>query len=679
VKLSVRNCIFSATALVCCALAGVPAALAAVPSAMDLARAPAIDQVSISRDGKHIVALTSTDGQTVNISIWKTDALHEKPTVLGSGRMRFTDVSFLKNDRLLVEAIQPYTLGADKGHAFKDVVTDLNGNEWRPLLPEPNPKTDEEAVWNAHFNGDLVSALPLDPRNVIVMDQRLGGNGDIYKVDVYTGRADRIERGSEKFFEVQPDLKGEVRGKTEFDYDNGKVYLASWLKHPDTGKFEEHFRWYAKDRVPMDVVGFDTDPNIVFVRTTPAGHDKAGIYVYDIRARKILEPLFEHKLFDAVGIRRSTRPASYGEITGFIYDGESRNTYWTQPNTAALNKSLRASLGLTTIPVDWVDPGTGERAKINVPLAGDAMITGSSEDLRYAIVERSGASQPSEFYLLTADGKLALLGKSRAWIDPAAIGETTLVQYAARDGLMIPAFLSLPPKSTYGPGPYPTIILPHGGPWARDYLGWDGSAWPQYLTSRGYAVLKPQYRGSKGWGQKLWRAGDSEWGQKMQDDKDDAAKWLIAKGVAAPDRIAMFGYSYGGYAALAAAIRPNGLYQCTISGAGAPDLAEFRKTTFENRYQREFQNPTIGGMDALDRAREASIPVFLYHGDRDTIVDVKQSRKFAAQLKAAGKPYKYLEIEDMGHQGITMTPAMLEQQLVEIERYLKTDCGPGGL
>ena len=103
-------------------------------------------------------------------------------------------------------------------------------------------------------------------------------------------------------------------------------------------------------------------------------------------------------------------------------------------------------------------------------------------------------------------------------------------------------------------------------------MDWDLAGWVQYFASRGYAVIEPQFRGSTGWGQKLWRAGDREWGQKMQDDLDDAVKWLIAQHVADPKRVAIFGYSYGGYAALAASIRPNGLYQCAISGAGAGDL-----------------------------------------------------------------------------------------------------------
>ena len=660
------------------ALAQAPAAAAALPSPADFTRAASIGSVAISRDGKHLVALTSPDGETVNISVWRTDAPSQPPTVIGSSRMRFLGVEFLKNDRLIVAAIQPFTSGSTRRHLTKQYITDLEGREWKSLLPETHARSEIVAYYNAINDADILDSLPLDPKHVLVIDNRVETFGDVYKVDVYTGSASRVERASEKVVGKQTDLKGEVRARQTIDYEKGNVYFAQWIKHPDTGAWEEHFRWYAKDREPVGIAGFTQDPNIVYIATSK-GTDKTTIYEYDIRSRKILEPLFQHKLFEASYVIQSSSPADYGRPLGFIYQAETNRIYWTDEKLAGVDKGLRKALDITTTPMQWIDPGTGEAAKISVTDGVDARISDWSEDRRLVIVEKSGPRQPPEYYLLNEAGQLTLLGRERPSMNTAALGDVRLVQYAARDGLMIPGFLTTPPKHIYGPGPYPTLILPHGGPWSRDNYEWDISGWTQYFATRGYAVLQPQFRGSEGWGQKLWRAGDAEWGQKMQDDKDDGVKWLIAQKIAAPDRVAMFGYSYGGYAALAAAIRPNGLYQCAISGAGAGDLAALGKATFENRFQREFQHPTIKGLDALARAREASIPVFLYHGDRDTIVEVEQSRKFAAQLKAAGLPHKYTEIKEMGHGYVTMLPAMMEQQLVEIEAYLKTDCGPGGL
>ena len=661
--------------------AGAATAVAAPtpPSAADFARLPSISNVSVSRDGKHIVALTSADGKTTDISIWDTADLGRKPFIIGATHVRFLSAGFIKNDRLLVKTIQTFTSGERKAHLYKSYITDLQGKNWRTLLPDTRAgQSDAEAFYDKTSDAGLVSDLPADPQNVLVEDNRLETFGDVYRVNVYTGIAARVEKGAEDIGSYQADLKGVVRAKVEANYDGDKIYLAQWIKNADTGRWEEHFRSYAKDRSIASIAGFSNDPNIVYV-STPNGGDHTGIYEYDVKRRQLLEPLFVHKVFDVAGVIESKRPSDLGQVLGFVYQGAAPEFYWTDDQLASISQGLHKALGIKSQTINWTDPGTGVTAPIEVPDGPSVQISSLSDDRRFVIAETSGPGDPGEYYLLTDGSKLQLLGKAKPWIDRSALRPTRLVEYPARDGLMIPGYLTTPDPAIFGPGPYPTLIEPHGGPWARDYLGWDIAGWVQYFASRGFAVMEPQFRGSEGWGQKLWRAGDAEWGQKMQDDKDDGVKWLIAQKIADPQRVAMFGYSYGGYAALAAAIRPNGLYQCTISGAGAGDLAEIERATFDQRFQREFQHPTIKGLDALAHAKEAQIPVFLYHGDRDRTVKTEQSRKFAAALKSAGKPYRYLEIPDMGHQFDKMTPEMVELQLTSIDDFLKTGCKPGGL
>ena len=649
------------------------------PSAQDFARLPQISDVSVSPDGKHVAALTSLDGENNVISVWDTSALNQKPYILGASHVRFLGVAFIKNDRLLVGTVQTLTAAEFKGHLRKPFITDLQGKNWRTLLPENRANQSEDvAFYDRTSSPSLISSLPLDPQNILVEDNRVETNGDVYRVNVYTGTAERIEKGAENFFGYQADLKGQIRAKTEVNFDGDKVYLAQWIRNPDNGKWEEHFRSYAKDRQNTEIVAFTTDPNIIYVRT-PNGGDHDGIYEYDIRHRKIGEAAFSHKMFDAEGVRESVNSSDVGKVLGFSYRGVTQSIYWTDDKMASIAAGLRQALGVKSHTLDWIDPGTGVTAAIEVPDGPSIAIASHSNDLRYVVVKKSGPKDPGEYYLLTDGSKLELLGKAMPWINRGALGDTQVVEYPARDGLMIPGYLTLPDKGVFGPGPYPTLIEPHGGPWSRDYLDWNSVGWTQYFAARGFAVLEPQFRGSEGWGQKLWRAGDGEWGQKMQDDKDDGVKWLIAQKIADPKRVAMFGYSYGGYAALAAAIRPNGLYQCAISGAGAGDLGEIERATFDSRYQREFQHPTIKGLDALAHAKEAQIPVFLYHGDRDRTVRLEQSLKFASALKSAGKPYRLLVIPDMGHQGILMTPPMVALQLTSIDDFLKTGCKPGGL
>jgi len=648
------------------------------PSASDLTKAPLIQDASLAPDGKHLVAITSPDGDVLDLTVWRTDALGAQPVKIRSEHMRFVSVRFLKNDRLLVRVVQPITIEGTAEHVLKNYVTDLDGKTFSPLLPErPDTSAHTGQSNDQLFDAQLISTLPQDPRHVLVADDRPDGNGDIYSVDVYSMSAGRLMQGSEKYFDYQADLKGELRARQYADFEGGKIFIAQQIRDPDSGQWVELFRSYAKDRSLTTIIGFTTDPHVILI-SSPEGNDKTGVYEYDIKQRKVIEPAFEHKLFEAEpAVITSKAAADFGRPLGFVYDAETARTYWLDGRMAAISKAASQALGVAAVNVDWTDPGTGLKATIAVESGASVGIDSWSDDLKFVLLEKSGPRQPPEYYIL-ADGKLSLLGKARPWIDTASLGDTTLVEYPARDGLIIPAFLTLPPASA-GPGPYPTLIEPHGGPWARDDMEWDLAGWVQYFASRGYAVLQPQFRGSEGWGQKLWRAGDGEWGQKMQDDNDDAVKWLIGRKIADPKRVAIFGYSYGGYAALAASIRPNGLYQCAISGAGAGDLAAIAEATFDNRFQREFQHPTIDGLDALAHAREAKIPVLLYHGDRDQTVDIEESRKFAAALRGAGKPVKLVEIKDMGHQYIFMTPAMMKEQLDVIDSFLKTDCKPGGL
>lgn len=650
------------------AAAPATAPAAGPPSADDFGREAAIRGVSVSNDGKHIAGIRSPDGVKAYVSIWETANMAKAPVNLLCGdRSQCLSVGFLKNDRIVVQVRQTITVGTNRTHLFRFFTTDLEGKVWRNALGT----TDQTQGPNAR----VASTLPADPKNILIQSFE---DGNFYLLNLYTGERKKTFTASDKFGNEQIDLKGEVRARQSVDFENGKVYIAQWIRNPANDQWEEHFRYFAADREPTDIVGFSEDPNIIYVRST-AGRDKAAIYEYDIAAHKLLEPIFEIKLFDAGGVVQSDAAASNGKLLGFTYDGEITKTYWIDERLGAITKGLRAALGVTTVPVQWTDTATGEKSRYSTADGADVTVNSWSDDFKYVVVVKSGPSQPPEYFLLTDGTKLTPLGASRPWMNTAALGDTRMVQYPARDGLIIPAFLTTPKASIYGPGPYPTIIVPHGGPWARDFMGWDGPGWVQYFAARGYAVMQPQYRGSDGWGQKLWRSGDAEWGQKMQDDKDDGVKWLIAQGIAAPDRVAIHGYSYGGYAAMAASVRPHGLYQCAVAGAGVASIDRFREIVNQSRILRELQRPTIQGLSPVDHGADVSIPVFLYHGDRDVTVPISESERFVGALKAAGKPYKYMPIKDMGHQSNRWEPGQIAEVLTAVDSYLRTDCGPGGL
>ena len=238
--------------------------------------------------------------------------------------------------------------------------------------------------------------------------------------------------------------------------------------------------------------------------------------------------------------------------------------------------------------------------------------------------------------------------------------------------MKIPAILDLPPGWSKDKGPVPAVIHPHGGPWARDFGGWDVSGWVPFFTSRGYAVLRPQYRGSTGLGRELWLAGDAEWGQKMQDDKDDGAAWLVSEGIADADRLVIFGYSYGGFAAAAAVVRPDSPYQCAISGAPVTNLARLGNLWSENRLQRLLQGRTVRGMDPMQNVEKANIPVLLYVGDRDVRTPAFHARDFYNAVKDRVES-RFELIPDMPH-SLPWYPRHQQQTLSLIEDFLAGPC-----
>lgn len=646
------------------------------PPASAWAREPAMSAVTLSPDGRHMAAIVSPDGRQRVIAVWDTSNLSAEPYLIGSDdRTEFLSLQFVKNDRIFVTTQQlsnynPFSGTVEQTYRYRTQLVDLQGDAIRP--PQWDGLDDRQLAYVGF--GGLVSTLANHPTDILVRDPI---RGDVYRYNTQNGSMSRVERGSDEYSGLQADLNGVIRARQSVQLAGENTAFIQWLKHPDTGAWEEHFRWTVANREPISVVGFTQDPNIVLVQSTQ-GRDHAAIYEYSIRDRQLGEPAFAHPLFDATDAIQSRDPANYGAILGFSYQGERGQVFWTDPRLEQAMTTLRQVMGINMVPVSWVDIASGRRMRFEVGDGADISINSFSNDFSTMVVEKSGPRTPPEYYLVQ-NGRARLLGRAYPEINQEALGETRLIQYAARDGLEIPAFLTTPNPAVFGNGPYPTIVTPHGGPWARDDLDWDPTGWTQYFAARGYAVLQPQYRGSDGWGQRLWRAGDNEWGGRMQDDKDDGVRYLIEQGIADPNRVAMHGYSYGGYAAMVAAVRPNGLYQCAVAGAGPSSLDLIRRRVYDSPVGREYQGRYLNGMSPIDHVNEVSIPVFLYSGDRDTRVRPNESEAFAGALRGAGKTVTISIFPDMEHTLNTWTPANIENMLTSVDNYLRTECGPGGL
>ena len=603
---------------------------------------PVIASLGVSPDGNQLVALTLADvNAPPQITVWQTEDLSVPPNRFAPVDVKAMGVFWLNDEYLLVIGRQKFDYRSGgiptKWFRTKLYVVDDKGERFRELLE------------NQDGGKRLFDVLPRQEDKFLVRHTNREFASDVYEVDLGTFNSRRVYRGASGVG-IFADHEGVIRGRQELEGGGEATRIEFSYKHPETGNWELHHELVAVEREGMWPAAFDPDGRTVYVRDN-TGREKSVVRTYDLITREVSEPIFGGNDIEAVGIIQASNPDDFGKVIGFRGYAEQPVWEFTDPKWASIQQRLDEAL----------------------PADQQHGIVSMSDDLTIMVVSSSGPREAGAYHLLVNGEQLVPLGRRYPFLEPEKLADMEFVTYEARDGLEIPAFLTRPAE---GNGPYPAVVVPHGGPWARDFLGWN--LWAQFLANRGYAVLQPQYRGSEGWGQTLWRAGDNEWGQKMQDDKDDGALWLAEQGIADPDRVAIFGYSYGGFAAMAASVRTNSPFQCAIAGAGLSELRSFDKVTFDNPFQRQYQNPTIDGMSPLDHVEDAEIPIYVFHGERDQRVPIVQSEKFVQALQRAGKDVKYEEIVDLWH-SYPWWPQHHLAMLSSIEDYLAHECGPGGL
>jgi dipeptidyl aminopeptidase/acylaminoacyl peptidase len=270
------------------------------------------------------------------------------------------------------------------------------------------------------------------------------------------------------------------------------------------------------------------------------------------------------------------------------------------------------------------------------------------------LIFAGGASDPGRYYLYDKQThELNELLDTRPGLENHALGTVSAITYKAADGTSIPAYLTLPPGKT--PKNLPAIVLPHGGPSARDSWGWHADSFLiQFLAARGYAVIQPEYRGSAGYGDKwLMDNGFKSWRTSI-GDITSAARYLISSGIADPKRIAIVGWSYGGYAALQSATTEPSLYKAVVAVAPVTDLElmkqESQKYTSSDIVEKFIgSGPHVIEGSPLRHVAAISAPVLLVHADMDLNVDIEHSDKMAAALKNAGKDVEYIRITGLDH------------------------------
>jgi dipeptidyl aminopeptidase/acylaminoacyl peptidase len=359
--------------------------------------------------------------------------------------------------------------------------------------------------------------------------------------------------------------------------------------------------------------------------------DKKAAVLYDLRAGKEIEVLFEHEEFDAEWLVMSEKTKK--PLMVQYTDWKSR-FHFLDERVKAVHAIVRKS-----IPDDEIT------------------FTGADEAESNIIIRTFSDKTLGAYYLFNTQKKeLSLLAEVSPWLDKKQMATVQPIKYQARDGLLIHGYLTIP--NGLDPKNLPVVVLPHGGPWMRDVWRFDRNV--QFLANRGYAVFQMNFRGSTGYGRSFWEASFKQWGKNMQHDITDGVQHLIKQGIANPERIAIYGSSYGGYAVLAGLAFTPDLYACGIDYVGVSNLFTLMQTIppyWEPGRQMFYEmigHPQADSMHYVEaspifHADKIKVPLMVVQGAMDPRVKKSEADQIVEALAARGVEVDYILREDEGH------------------------------
>ncbi|MES2783094.1 MAG: alpha/beta fold hydrolase [Pseudomonadota bacterium] len=488
------------------------------------------------------------------------------------------------------------------------------------------------------FGGNLVDLLPTDDGAVLlgreyVPEGKIGslvvktkdGFG-VDRVDTRTLSSKMVVAPSRLASEYISDGLGNVRimgvVKTTSDYDSGvRRYLYrksgqnEWLLLSEFDSTNDSgFNPYAVDPTEDVAYGFEkTDGRL-------------ALYKVKLDGSLFKTLVFSRPDVDVDGLIRLGRQR---QVIGVSYATEKREAVYFDPALKKLGTSLSKAL----------------------PDAGLINFGGMSADGQKLVIWAGGDTNPGQYYYFDKTSKsLSPLFASRPELASYKLAPVKSVSIKAADGTVIPGYLTLPAGST-GKG-LPSLVMPHGGPSARDEWGFDWLA--QYFAHQGFAVLQPNYRGSAGYGDGWYQQNGFKSWKTAIGDVNDSGRWLVSEGIAAPDKIAIFGWSYGGYAALQSAVLDPTLFKAIVAVAPVTDLAKLKEQErgyMSYRVTSDFigSGPHIAEGSPARNAVRISAPVMMFHGDLDRNVDVAQAQFMADQLKDAGASPELFIYKNLDH------------------------------
>jgi len=589
-------------------------------------RLPAIQSVRLSADGRRALMLRAF-GESYHVTV-ADFATGTSNLVMASdpGEFLFNWCAWANNERLVCSYRSYVTIRAGQISAgyrwYRDgrttvtrlLAADPDGGNVLQLVPDAVSRSGGDLEWNAPDQDTIISWLPGDRDHVLIQlarDDRLYPS--VYRLNVYNNRLRRVERHDRRILRWYADTGGILRFAAGYIGTRPVGYTLQ-SGSPVPVDLEQ-----LQGVQPPELLALNARGDSLFIAAN-VDRDLRAIYRAPVADPSKLEPLHLDAEFDA--------------DRGLLLNPVSR-----EPLVLQYPRDTLAQI--------WFDPEL-ERAVAAVRAAlpdhpAHLLVVDTDDTVNRLILSSYGNGTVPAYYMYDR-AEHALLQLGLQYVDAKTLTDLRPARITARDGTEIPLYYALPGPAERGP--YPVVLLPHGGPWVRDTDAFD--YWTQFLVSSGYAVLKPNYRGSSGYGDRFLSAGFEQWGMKMQDDLIDALDWMIEAGYADPERACIVGASYGGYAALVAAYRTPQRFRCAVSFAGVTDLDGLVEQ-WRNRFLGELSiarvqqgaarrgSSPIANIDAID------IPLLIVHGDVDRSVMIEQSRDLVKALEAAGKDYQYVE------------------------------------
>jgi dipeptidyl aminopeptidase/acylaminoacyl peptidase len=617
---------------------------------------PDFVQAALSPSGKYLGAIVSHETEHDRLIVIDLDTL--KSNV--AAHFALDDVSefqWMNDERLVltagnknipVGAIEAMSgLFAVNRDGSKPIQLAARGLVQRGKLPLNTFLLKQTGAQDSDF-------IYVENRNFDKADGKFTGTVDLKKLNVVTGWADWASIPKADPIGWVLDQHGEPRIALTRNQGNMVPYLQ---REPDKWEIlvatgPDNKQWAVRP------LAFAND-NLLYV-TSPID-DKAMVRALDLATMKLGEPLIELDGYDFDGelyIRD-------GKLAGMRFSTEGDGNMW-----------FDVELKATQAEIDKLLPNT-------VNLLMLAKQASSNNVLVYSYSDR----QPPAYYAYRRNShQLVKVGQQFPEIEPARQARQKMVAYSARDGMRIPALLTLPP--TQATAKAPMVVLVHGGPYVRgSKWGWNSES--QFLASRGYVVLEPFFRGTTGFGAKHFKAGWKQWGLKMQDDLADGARWAVESGYADSRRICIAGGSYGGYAALMGILNDPDIFQCAVDFAGVTDFELFYNghwlyTSDMTAEAKEYGLPVLVGdleKDAaqlkatspIEQVERIRRPILMGHGDADHRVPILHSKRFLREVRVHNRKVEFAEYDDEGH-GLKLAKNRIDFW-TRVERFLDRNIG----